>query len=60
MIFSSDFHGTRTYIFTLDSLGTRHPQAIKVLKQYLSMEALDKKQMERSSEAKGKQALVRN
>ena len=33
----------RTYIFTLDSLGSRHPQAIKYLRTYLKMEAKDKK-----------------
>jgi len=47
-----------THIFTLDSLGTKHPQAIKVLKQYLVMEAKDKRGIEACSEAKGKQALV--
>lgn len=47
-----------TCIFTFDSLGSRHPQAIKLLKAYLRLEAEDKKQVTRTSEAVGKQAQV--
>ncbi|KAH7914279.1 hypothetical protein BJ138DRAFT_1098802 [Hygrophoropsis aurantiaca] len=49
-----------THIFTLDSLGGRHPQAIKVLKHYLKMEAKDKKNLEPdcTRAAAYKQALV--
>ena len=35
----------RAYIFTFDSLGGRHPQAIRKLSAYLKMEALDKKKV---------------
>lgn len=48
----------RTYIFTLDSLGTRHPQAIKVLKQYLVSEARDKHGFDEVRDAVGKQVQV--
>jgi len=47
-----------TYIFTLDSLGSKHPQAIKFLRAYLKMEAKDKKNIVNSSNAQGFQALV--
>ena len=47
-----------TYIFTFDSLGTRHPQAIKTLTQYLQMEARDKKGIEVTREVIGRNALV--
>lgn len=50
------FH--RTYIFTMDSLGTRHPQAIKRLANYLKMEAQDKKGVQDTSSAIGKFASV--
>ncbi|KAJ7677459.1 hypothetical protein B0H17DRAFT_1015755 [Mycena rosella] len=33
----------RTYVFTLDSLGTRHPKVVNVLGQYLQFEAQEKK-----------------
>ncbi|KAH0832102.1 hypothetical protein J3R83DRAFT_13011 [Lanmaoa asiatica] len=48
----------RTYIFILDSLGTRHPQAIKVLKQYLTSEAQDKRNFDEVRDAVGKQVQV--
>ncbi|KAJ6621834.1 hypothetical protein B0H10DRAFT_2015955 [Mycena sp. CBHHK59/15] len=49
-----------TYIFTLDSLGTRHPKVVTVLSQYLKFEAFHKKgiPIEQSSKALGKAALV--
>jgi Ulp1 family protease len=50
----------RTYIFTLDSLASKHPQAVKRLSRYLLMEAHDKKQLEEATlnEPKGMQAIV--
>ncbi len=48
----------RTYIFTFDSLGGRHPQAIKKLSAYLKMEAKDKKGIDNAKTAEGKLALV--
>lgn len=39
----------RTFIFTFDSLGGRHPQAIRKLSSYLKMEALDKKNVTNTS-----------
>ncbi|KAJ7784364.1 hypothetical protein B0H16DRAFT_295419 [Mycena metata] len=49
-----------TYVFTLDSLGTRHPKVVNVLGQYLQFEALEKKgiPMDKSSRPVGKTALV--
>ncbi|PBK74718.1 cysteine proteinase [Armillaria solidipes] len=47
-----------TYIFTMDSLGSRHPRVISVLGNYLRLEAVDKKGIEASSKPIGKQALV--
>ncbi|KAJ7132990.1 hypothetical protein C8R46DRAFT_1140271 [Mycena filopes] len=49
-----------TYVFTLDSLGSRHPKVINVLGQYLQFEALEKKgiPIEESSKPIGKAALV--
>ncbi|OCH91910.1 cysteine proteinase [Obba rivulosa] len=49
---------SRTYIFIFDSLGNRHPQAVKNLSAYLQMEAQDKKGVEDTSPAEGKHALV--
>lgn len=34
---------SRTKIFILDSLGNRHPQAMKQLNRWLELEAMDKK-----------------
>ncbi|KAI0250772.1 hypothetical protein BJV78DRAFT_535499 [Lactifluus subvellereus] len=50
----------RTYIYTFDSLTSKHPQAVKRLSRYLLMEAHDKKQLEEDklTEAKGMQAIV--
>ncbi|TDL22111.1 hypothetical protein BD410DRAFT_266526 [Rickenella mellea] len=47
-----------TSIFTLDSLNSRHPQALKMLKAYLQMEAKDKKGIDLTSDPIGKQVLV--
>ncbi|KAJ6462047.1 hypothetical protein C8R47DRAFT_1240419 [Mycena vitilis] len=49
-----------TYIFTLDSLGTRHPKVINVLGQYLKHEAQERKEisLEMSRKAIGKAAPV--
>ncbi|KZT09310.1 cysteine proteinase [Laetiporus sulphureus 93-53] len=55
---TSDESSQHTYIFTFDSLGTRHPQAIKTLTQYLQMEARDKKGIEVTREVMGRNALV--
>ncbi|KAG6916326.1 hypothetical protein DXG01_007376 [Tephrocybe rancida] len=48
-----------TYIFTFDSLGSKHPQAIRNLTRYLKKEAHDKLQKEDTSTAVGKQAQTR-
>ncbi|KAF9497731.1 cysteine proteinase [Pleurotus eryngii] len=48
----------RTYIFTLDSLGTRHTAVYKTLNTYLKLEAKDKKDYDLTSEGVGMQALV--
>ncbi|KAF7298896.1 ULP-PROTEASE domain-containing protein [Mycena indigotica] len=50
----------RTYIFTLDSLGTKHPRVGNILGSYLRQEALVKKNIpeEGSSKAAYKHALV--
>ncbi|KAF8442853.1 hypothetical protein L210DRAFT_3476959 [Boletus edulis BED1] len=55
---TGDLPAAQTYIFTLDSLGTRHPQAIKVLKQYLEREAKDKFNFDEVRVAVGKQVQV--
>ncbi|KAJ7505111.1 hypothetical protein B0H11DRAFT_1976828 [Mycena galericulata] len=49
-----------TYVFTLDSLGTRHPKVVKVLGQYLKFEAREKRGIpwEESSHPVGKMAQV--
>ncbi|PFH53908.1 hypothetical protein AMATHDRAFT_44951 [Amanita thiersii Skay4041] len=47
-----------TYIFTLDSLGSRHPQAIKQLSRYLVLEARDKRNALETSPPVGRPALV--
>ncbi|OAX42130.1 hypothetical protein K503DRAFT_863299 [Rhizopogon vinicolor AM-OR11-026] len=44
----------KTRIFTLDSLGTHHPQALKTLKYWLKAEAKDKRQVEEVRLAQGK------
>lgn len=49
---------SQTYIFTLDSLGSKHPQAIKVLKHYLAREARDKRGFDEVRDAIGKQVHV--
>ncbi|KAH9065374.1 hypothetical protein EDB87DRAFT_1555821 [Lactarius vividus] len=50
----------QTYIFTFDSLSSKHPQAVKRLGKYLLMEAHDKKQRDEDTliEPKGMQAHV--
>ncbi|KAF5382633.1 hypothetical protein D9615_003013 [Tricholomella constricta] len=55
---SSPNSDATTYIFTFDSLGSRHPQAIKLLSRYLKKEAQDKLNKTDLSDAVGKQALV--
>ncbi|KAJ6585193.1 hypothetical protein B0H19DRAFT_1368602 [Mycena capillaripes] len=49
-----------TYVFTLDSLGSRHPKVTNVLAQYLKFEAQERKgiPLEMSRKAIGKIALV--
>lgn len=50
----------RTYIFTFDSLGSKHPAAIRNLATYLQMEAKDKKGLDfsQTTVATGAIALV--
>ncbi|KAG2037756.1 hypothetical protein BDR03DRAFT_1010375 [Suillus americanus] len=48
----------RTWIFTLDSLGSRHPQAQKVLRYWLKAEAKDKRQSDEVRPAEVKLAQV--
>ncbi|KAG1884985.1 hypothetical protein F4604DRAFT_1974381 [Suillus subluteus] len=48
----------RTWIFTLDSLGSRHPQAQKVLRYWLKAEAKDKQQFDEVRPAEVKLAQV--
>lgn len=50
----------RTYIYTFDSLASKHPQAVKRLSKYLLMEAHDKRQLDETTlnEPKGMQAIV--
>ncbi|KAF8073873.1 hypothetical protein FPV67DRAFT_772567 [Lyophyllum atratum] len=55
---SSPDSENKTYIFTFDSLGSKHPQAIKQLSRYLKKEAHDKLKKTETSDAQGKQALV--
>jgi Ulp1 family protease len=43
----------------MDSLGGKHPAAIKRLQRYLRLEAEDKRKVSKTSEALGKQAIVR-
>lgn len=49
---------SQTYIFTLDSLGSRHTQVVKVLKFYLSREAKDKRGFDEVRDSIGKQVQV--
>jgi Ulp1 family protease len=50
----------RTYIYTFDSLSSKHPQAVKRLSKYLVMEAHDKRHLDEVTlnEPKGMQAIV--
>ena len=48
----------RTYIFTFDSLGGKHPQAVKKLSMYLKMEAQDKKKVENTGSVGSKSVPV--
>ncbi|KAJ3717113.1 hypothetical protein C8R42DRAFT_587771 [Lentinula raphanica] len=48
----------RTTIFTLDSLGSKHPRAVNILKQYLIAEAEDKKQLQNTNPALGRTLSV--
>ncbi|KAJ3982841.1 hypothetical protein F5890DRAFT_1555522 [Lentinula detonsa] len=43
-----------TMIFTLDSLGNKHPRVISTLSRYLQLEAQDKKRLHNTSKALGK------
>lgn len=54
----SPIRPSQTYILTLDSLGSKHPQAIKVLKHYLAREAKDKRGFDEVRDAIGKQVHV--
>lgn len=45
-------------IFIFDSLGSRHIQAVNVLTGYLQMEAKDKKGLDETTRAVGKEAMV--
>lgn len=47
-----------TYVFIFDSLGSKHPQAIKTLSMYLQLEAKDKKGNTDTRKPIGKLALV--
>ncbi|KIK69669.1 hypothetical protein GYMLUDRAFT_34067 [Collybiopsis luxurians FD-317 M1] len=49
----NDGHPT-TMIFTLDSLGNRHPRAVSALTRYLQYEAKDKKRCDNPSKAGGR------
>ena len=53
---ANSFH--RTYIFAFDSLGSRHPQALKRLSAYLRMEAKYKKDVDGAGMIEVKNALV--
>lgn len=44
---------SRTYIFTLDSLGGKHPQAISKLAKYLAAQARDKRSIDIDTSIKG-------
>ena len=62
---SSELHSwalrlPRTYIYTFDSLSSKHPQAVKRLSKYLLMEAHDKRHLDEATlnEPKGMQAIV--
>lgn len=48
----------RTYIFTMDSLGLPHPEVIRLLEQYLSLEAQDKCNVSEIKKCVGKMAVV--
>ncbi|KZT64608.1 hypothetical protein DAEQUDRAFT_732383 [Daedalea quercina L-15889] len=45
-------------VFIFDSLGSKHPQALKTLTTYLAFEAKDKKGVQEARAAQGKLALV--
>ncbi|KAF8895469.1 hypothetical protein BD779DRAFT_1499711 [Infundibulicybe gibba] len=47
-----------TYIFTLDSLGSGHTQAINQLSRYLKMEASTKLMLKDTGDPRGKKAIV--
>ncbi|KAF9013421.1 hypothetical protein BDQ17DRAFT_1271073 [Cyathus striatus] len=60
VIIANEVRAPKTYIFTMDSLGSRHPQAVRQLARYLKLEAQDKKQLseDKTSTAIGKVAPV--
>ncbi|KAH7873240.1 uncharacterized protein C8R40DRAFT_1114482 [Lentinula edodes] len=47
-----------TMIFTLDSLGNKHPKVINTLSKYLQLEAIDKKHLHNTSKALGRNLPV--
>jgi hypothetical protein len=49
---------SRTTIFTLDSLGSKHPSAVKTLSSYLKEEAKDKHGVEVTNNPIGQRASV--
>ncbi|THH27755.1 hypothetical protein EUX98_g6430 [Antrodiella citrinella] len=48
----------QAYVFTFDSLGSKHPKACSLLSEYLVMEAKDKKGLDQTSQPIGRMALV--
>jgi Ulp1 family protease len=52
------FYTSRTYIFTLDSLGLNHYEAVEILTDYLNLEAQHKRKIVKPTAAIGKKALV--
>ncbi|KAJ3838081.1 hypothetical protein F5878DRAFT_562963 [Lentinula raphanica] len=62
ILIDSQVHETdeqpKTTIFTLDSLGSKHPRAVNILKQYLIAEAEDKKQLQNTNPALGRTLSV--
>ncbi|TCD69028.1 hypothetical protein EIP91_009091 [Steccherinum ochraceum] len=53
-----DTDAQRPFVFTFDSLGSKHPKAANVLSEYLAMEAKDKKGIEQTTSPKSRTALV--
>lgn len=55
----SYLHTNRTKIFILDSIGNKHPQAMKQLNKWLQLEAEDKKSVSNPATALTKLVSVR-